>query len=44
VLDDVTPRWAKVGAALKKCDAGPGVALEFLLDSRATGRGLNQSA
>jgi hypothetical protein len=26
VLDDITPRYAKAGAALKACDAGLGVA------------------
>ncbi len=40
VLDDVTPRYAKAGAALKACDADLGAALDFLLDSRAE-RGLN---
>jgi hypothetical protein len=34
VLDDVTPRYVKAGAALKACDAGLGVALHFLLDAR----------
>jgi hypothetical protein len=34
VLDDVTPRYLKAGAALKACDAGLGTALHFLLDSR----------
>jgi hypothetical protein len=34
VLDDVTPRYVKAGAALKACDAGLGVALHFLLDTR----------
>lgn len=34
VLDDVTPRYLKAGAALKACDAGLGVALHFLLDAR----------
>jgi hypothetical protein len=30
VLDDVTPRYLKAGAALRACDAGLGVALHFL--------------
>jgi hypothetical protein len=34
VLDDVTPRYMKAGAALKACDAGLGIALHFLLDAR----------
>jgi hypothetical protein len=34
VLDDVTPRYVKAGAALEACDAGLGVALHFLLDTR----------
>ena len=36
VLDDVTPGYLKAGAALKACDAGLGVALHFMLDSRTT--------
>jgi hypothetical protein len=38
VLDDVTPRYAKAGAALKACNAGLGIVLEFLLDSEAERR------
>jgi hypothetical protein len=34
VLDDVTPRYARAGAALKACDADLGAALKFLLDAR----------
>jgi len=34
VLDDVTPRYVKAGAALNACNAGLGVALHFLLDSK----------
>jgi hypothetical protein len=30
VLDDVTPRYLKAGAALKACDARLGMALHFL--------------
>jgi hypothetical protein len=32
VLDDVTPRYVKAGAALNTCHAGLGVALHFLMD------------
>ena len=35
VLDDVTPRYAKVNAALNACNAGLGIALHHLLDARA---------
>ena len=35
VLDDVTPRYAKVNAALDVCNAGLGIALHHLLDARA---------
>ncbi|WP_454621839.1 hypothetical protein [Bradyrhizobium cenepequi] len=41
VLDDVTPRYAKAGAALKACDAGLGAALEFLLEAKAMEPRLN---
>jgi hypothetical protein len=34
VLDDVTPRYVKAAAALNACNAGLGVALHFLLDSK----------
>jgi len=33
VLDDVTPRYARATAALNTCNAGLGIALEFLLDA-----------
>lgn len=39
VLDDVSPRYVKAAAALKACDANLGIALHFLLDSRAPRRG-----
>ena len=35
VLDDVTPRYAKVNAALDVCNAGLGIALHQQLDARA---------
>ncbi|MDB5579486.1 MAG: hypothetical protein JWR80_4662 [Bradyrhizobium sp.] len=35
VLDDVTPRYVKANAALDACNAGLGVALHCLLDTRA---------
>jgi hypothetical protein len=41
VLDDVTPRYAKVGTALKACDAGLGAALEFLLEAQEIEQRLN---
>jgi hypothetical protein len=40
VLDDVTPRYLKVGAALKACDAGLGVALHFLREPMVSGSGV----
>jgi len=40
VLDDVTPCYVKASVALKACDAGLGVALDLLLDSRSA-RSLN---
>jgi hypothetical protein len=36
VLDDITPRYAKAGAALNTCNAGLGVALHVLLDVRTS--------
>jgi hypothetical protein len=33
VLDDVTPRYARVSAALSSCNAGLGVALHVLQDT-----------
>jgi hypothetical protein len=44
VLDDVSPRYIKAAAALKACDANLGIALHFLLDSRAPGRGTSAYA
>ena len=40
VLDDVTPRYLKVGAALKACDAGLRVALHFLREPMVSGSGV----
>jgi hypothetical protein len=34
VLDDVTPRYMKAGAALNSCNAGLGIALRVLLDAK----------
>src|ERR1035437_9899522 len=44
VLDDVTPRYVKANAmkanaALSTCNAGLGVALHFLLDTKASRHG-----
>jgi hypothetical protein len=36
VLDDVTPRYQKAGAALNSCNAGLGVALHVLLDAKTS--------
>jgi hypothetical protein len=36
VLDDVTPRYLKAGAALNTCKAGLGVALHVLLDAKTS--------
>ena len=44
VLDDVSPRYVKAAAALKACDANLGIALDFLLDSRTSGRGASAYA
>jgi hypothetical protein len=44
VLDDVTPRYLKAGAALKACDAGLGVALHFLREPMVSGTGLYDAA
>ncbi len=38
VLDDVTPRYASVNAALSSCNAGLGVALHILQDDTRTAR------
>ncbi|MBR1124792.1 hypothetical protein JQ628_24940 [Bradyrhizobium lablabi] len=43
VLDDVTPRYLKAGAALKACDAGLGVALHFLREPMVSGTGLHDA-
>jgi hypothetical protein len=34
VLDDVTPRYVKANAALNACNAGLGIALHFLRDTK----------
>jgi hypothetical protein len=34
VLDDVMPRYAKANAALNACNAGLGIALHFLRDTK----------
>ena len=44
VLDDVTPRYLKAGAALKACDAGLGIALHFLREPAASGPGRPDAA
>jgi hypothetical protein len=44
VLDDVSPRYTRVAAALKACDANLGIALHFLLDSPTSGRGTSAYA
>ena len=44
VLDDVTPRYLKAGAALRACDAGLGVALHFLREPVASESGMHDSA
>jgi hypothetical protein len=36
VLDDITPRYVTAGAALNTCNAGLGVALHVLLDTRTS--------
>jgi hypothetical protein len=38
VLDDVTPRYAKAGAALNVCRAGLSTALHVLADSKGSAR------
>jgi len=43
VLDDVTPRYLKAGAALKACDAGLGVAIHFLREPMACEPGISHS-
>jgi hypothetical protein len=39
VLDDVTPRYAKARTTLHSCNAGLGIALHFLMDTRTPERG-----
>jgi hypothetical protein len=36
VLDDITPRYVNANVALNSCRAGLGVALHFLMDTKAT--------
>ena len=36
VLDDITPRYVTAGAALNTCNAGLGVALHVLLDTKTS--------
>ena len=43
VLDDVTPRYLKAGAALKACDAGLRVALHFLREPMVSEPGVCDS-
>jgi hypothetical protein len=43
VLDDVTPRYLKAGAALKACDAELAVALHFLREPMASEPGMHDS-
>jgi hypothetical protein len=44
VLDDVTPRYATVNAVLSSCNAGLGVALHVLQDTRTARRGTDALA
>jgi hypothetical protein len=44
VLDDVTPRYIRANTALNACNAALGIALHFLLDSRTSRHGTDQSA
>jgi hypothetical protein len=44
VLDDVTPCYVKANAALNACNAGLGVALHFLLDTRTSGHATGEPA
>ena len=39
ILDDVTPRYAQASAALSNCNAGLGVALHVLQDTRTARHG-----
>jgi hypothetical protein len=43
VLDDVTPRYLKAGAALKACDAGLGMAMHLLREPMAFEPGISHS-
>jgi CheY-like chemotaxis protein len=44
ILDDVTPRYASVSAALSSCNAGLGVALHVLQDTRTARHGTDALA
>jgi hypothetical protein len=44
VLDDVTPRYLKANTALNSCNAGLGIALHFLLDTKTSKHATNESA
>jgi hypothetical protein len=44
VLDDVTPRYVKASAALNTCNAGLGIALHFLLDTKTSKHGTGEFA
>jgi hypothetical protein len=44
ILDDVTPRYATVNAALSSCNAGLGVALHVLQDTRTARHGTDALA
>ncbi|MBR0695546.1 hypothetical protein [Bradyrhizobium lablabi] len=41
VLDNVTPRYLKASVVLKACEAGLGVTLDMLRDSRTPASSLN---
>ena len=43
VLDDVTPRYAKASAALNSCNAGLGVALHVLQDTKSAKHAMDGS-
>jgi hypothetical protein len=44
VLDDVTPCYIRVNAALNACNAGLGVALHLMLDTRMPKHGTGEPA
>ena len=44
VLDDVTPRYLKAGAALKACDAGLGMAMHLLREPMASEPGMSDAS